>query len=124
MHDNMLIHLINCLIGTLNLQKSGIGSTFTSVSYKPIFEFLKAFKCPSYIYYLFYRRKLAYIMSTLTPQEAEEFWGIADKNGDGNLSIHEMKAALKTYIQQRKGSLPDDRTIAVRHISAVLFSQI
>ena len=60
-------------------------------------------------------------MSTLTLQEAEEFWCLADKNGDGELSIHELKAALKTYIQRSKGCMPDDKTIVVRHVSFVFY---
>lgn len=34
---------------------------------------------------------------SLTKEQCEEFWKIADKNGDGSLTVHELAAALKHY---------------------------
>lgn len=34
---------------------------------------------------------------SLTKEQCEEFWGIADKNGDGELTIQELAAAARQY---------------------------
>lgn len=34
---------------------------------------------------------------SLTPEECEAFWQKADQNGDGELTVHELKAAVKEY---------------------------
>ena len=51
---------------------------------------------------------------SLTPEQCEEFWNLADKDGDGVLSISELAAALRQY---RKGI--SDKDCAVNYIDNI-----
>jgi hypothetical protein len=53
---------------------------------------------------------------SLTPEQCEDFWRIADRNGDGVLSIQELAAAARKY---RPGISDKDCTVSVKYIRKV-----
>lgn len=53
---------------------------------------------------------------SLTAEQCDEFWSIADKNGDGELTVHELAAAIKLYQPSHPGKNyrpPTQKDIAV-----------
>ncbi|KAL3831407.1 hypothetical protein ACJMK2_023158 [Sinanodonta woodiana] len=55
---------------------------------------------------------------SLTPEQCEQFWTYADANGDGILTIHELKAGLHSFIaDKQKGGevkcIPDNVIVEI-----------
>lgn len=47
----------------------------------------------------------------LSSDETEEFWKIADKNNDGELTIQELKSGVQKYCQAQGRAVPDEKAL-------------